>query len=82
MPATAVRVVAVPSRQEIEERFRDLYPELLSRACTIAARERDPEEVVQELLSFGVVELLQLRPQGEMVDSIPDGLGGDASCPR
>jgi hypothetical protein len=52
MPATAVRAVVVPSQQEIEERFRSLYPELLSRACAIAAHERDPEEAVAEIMGF------------------------------
>jgi hypothetical protein len=54
MPAQVCRLseVAVPSQTDISARFRDLYPELLSRACRIADRERDPEETVQELLSF------------------------------
>jgi hypothetical protein len=54
MPAQVCHLseVAVPTQSEVADRFRDLYPELLSRACRIAARERDPEEVVQELLSF------------------------------
>lgn len=50
--AVSTAAVAVPTQQEIADRFREIYPELLSRAVAIAAKERDSEEVVQEILSF------------------------------
>jgi hypothetical protein len=41
-----------------------LYPELLSRACAIGARERDPEEVVQEILGFSWWNYAQAARKG------------------
>jgi hypothetical protein len=51
-------------QNQITERFLELHPELLSRACAIAARSNDPEEVVQEILAFSYWNFSQAARKG------------------